>query len=216
MKYSKLKDLLMPFVLKIRLIRFRTNWVKKNKHNHTLPNSVFPIEKVRVGKETYGELNIKTYGNNESLLIIGDYCSIAENVYFIIDGEHNYKRFTSYPFPSKLRIINDSGSKGPIIVEDDVWIGFGSIILSGVTIGKGSIIGAGSVVSRDIPPYSIFANGRIIKERFSDQIIQKLNKLCFRDITLEFIKNNYKYLIDNISDENIDEIVEIINKCSKR
>ena len=53
----------------------------------------------------------------------------------------------------------------PIIIEDDVWIGFNSIILKGVTIGKGAIIAAGSVVTKDIPPFSMVAGNpaKIIK-----------------------------------------------------
>lgn len=46
-------------------------------------------------------------------------------------------------------------SKGPVIIEDNVWIGDKAIILPNVTIGKGSIIGAGAVVTKDIPPYCI-------------------------------------------------------------
>ena len=53
----------------------------------------------------------------------------------------------------------------PIRVEDEVWIGGGAIILPGVTIGKGSVVGAGAVVTRDIPPYSIAVGSpaRVIK-----------------------------------------------------
>lgn len=54
-------------------------------------------------------------------------------------------------------------SPGPIIVEDDVWIADQVVILGGVSIGKGAIIAAQSVVRRDVPPYSIYANGRIVQ-----------------------------------------------------
>ena len=71
-------------------------------------------------------------------------------------------------------------TKGPIIVEDDVWIGFGSIILSGVRIGKGSVIGAGSVVSKDVPPYSIYAGNKVIRPRFKDEeVVDYLHSLDY-------------------------------------
>jgi acetyltransferase-like isoleucine patch superfamily enzyme len=46
-------------------------------------------------------------------------------------------------------------SKGPIVIGDEAWLGTGTIVLSGVTIGRGAIVGAGSVVTRDVPPDSI-------------------------------------------------------------
>src|SRR4051812_44961286 len=61
------------------------------------------------------------------------------------------------------------GPERPVIIEDDVWIGARTIILPGVRVGHGSIIGAGSVVTRDVPPYSVFAGnpGRVVRDRRS-------------------------------------------------
>ncbi len=58
-------------------------------------------------------------------------------------------------------------SKGPIVVEEDAWLGVGVKVLSGVTIGRGAVIGAGSVVTRDIPPYAIAVGvpARVVKFR---------------------------------------------------
>ena len=62
-----------------------------------------------------------------------------------------------------------------IVVEDDVWIGTRAIILKGVTIHKGAIVGAGAVVTKDVPPYSIVAGNpaKIVKMRFTDEEIKK-------------------------------------------
>lgn len=71
-------------------------------------------------------------------------------------------------FSDRNKLIFDQGvTKEQVIVEDDVWIGAGSIILPGVIIGKGSVIGAGSVVTKSIPPYSITVGNpaKVIKER---------------------------------------------------
>lgn len=84
-------------------------------------------------------------------------------------------------------IINSGGVKSPkwnvnIVVEDDVWIGYDALILPGVTIGRGSIIGARSVVTKDIPPYSVYAGTRIVKSRFSDKIIEKLMRIDYSKV----------------------------------
>ena len=67
------------------------------------------------------------------------------------------------------------GDKGEIIIEDDVWIGFGAIIMSGIRIGRGSIIAAGSVVLNDVPPYSILIQKRNqeLRRRFSSEQIKQ-------------------------------------------
>ncbi len=59
--------------------------------------------------------------------------------------------------PERRRIAPNDGATAPIVIEDDVFIGMQCLVLKGVTIGRGSVIGAGSVVTRDIPPYSIAA-----------------------------------------------------------
>ena len=57
-----------------------------------------------------------------------------------------------------------------LVVEDDVWIGYGAIVLSGVTVGRGAVVAAGALVSRDVPPYAIAAGvpARVVGRRFTD------------------------------------------------
>lgn len=91
-------------------------------------------------------------------IVIGDNCLIASKC-TINDTGHEFNRnanINSQPITSK-----------EIIIEDDVWIGTSCIILQGVTIGKGSIIAAGSVVNKSVPPYEIWAGvpARFIKKR---------------------------------------------------
>ncbi|EHH9990959.1 acyltransferase, partial [Escherichia coli] len=80
---------------------------------------------------------------------IGDRCLIAANVQIIDCNGHESS------FENVENRINTSSDGVPVIIEDDVWIGTGSIILPGVTIGRGSIIAAGSVVVKSIPPMCI-------------------------------------------------------------
>lgn len=183
---------------------------KKNKHNFTWMNNIFDFKKVKIGKGTYGPIFIESFDDNNEFLEIGNYCSIASEVKFILGGEHNYKLVSTYPFKNKLFKEKESFSKGKIIIEDDVWIGYGTIILSGVTIGQGAIIGAGSVVRNSIPPYAIYADGRILKYRFSSDIISELKKIDFSKINSNRIKKNLGDLYNNVTKANVNELVEKI------
>ena len=63
----------------------------------------------------------------------------------------------------------------PIVIEDDVWVGFNSIILKGVTIGKGSIVAAGSVVSKDVEPFTVVAGNPALVIKKMKNEIQRFN-----------------------------------------
>lgn len=146
----KIKLFAMPIMDYYKKAVFQVKWRDYNLHNETIAGNVFPIEKVRVGNGTYGTIRALHFGNDTERLIIGNYCSIAGGVVFLLGGNHKYKRLSTYPFTSKVFGEKPRGAdtNGPIIVEDDVWIGYGAIILSGVTLGQGCIIAAGSVVSK--------------------------------------------------------------------
>ena len=146
-----------------------------------------------------------------SELIIGNYCSIGPDVRFIVSSEHPYKGISTYPFKVKMLDYKaEAKSKGDIIVKDDVWIGLGSIILSGVTIHQGAIVAAGSVVTKDVPPYAIVGGNpaKIIKYRFEPNIIEKLVKFDYSKLTKEKIKTLGEKLYTEISEQNIDRLLE--------
>jgi acetyltransferase-like isoleucine patch superfamily enzyme len=80
---------------------------------------------------------------------IGDNCLIAGNTTIVDSDGHD-------PFPADISERLKTKKDGiPVVIEDNVWIGLNCIILKGVKIGQGSIIGAGSVIRKSIPPYSI-------------------------------------------------------------
>lgn len=205
-----IKKLLSPIKYHFLLSYHQAQWRNQNKHNLTFANNLFPRDKVSVGNNTYGALNIFSFGNPEEKLIIGHYVSIASNVSFIIGGEHQYKRCTNYPFPKiPYAICCDASTKGPIVVEDDVWVGFGCIILSGVTIGKGAVIAAGSIVVKDVPPYSIFAHGTVVKYRFSEEIIEKVSKINFSKVDNSVLKRYKNHCQEEVTNDNVDDIVQL-------
>lgn len=192
------------FVSKIKFRKNYKEWKKRNSHNHTEIQRCVPIEQIVIGKETYGMINVRLYSNKKNYLRIGSFCSISENTYFVY-GEHDYKRFSTFPF--KYIMLNereDELSKGDIVLEDDVWVGFNSIILSGVTIGQGAVIGAGSIVAKDIPPYAIYAGGKIIGYRFKQEIIDKLLEIDFNKVTRQYIQDNQELIYD----KNIETFLE--------
>ena len=196
-----LKELIKPLYIHINITMKNKRWRKLNRHNKTCIKSIFPFECVQVGNYTYGDLIVKYYRTEYEKLVIGNFCSIGPNVEFYLGGEHNYKNVSTYPLKSILFCTTwETISKGPIIIEDDVWIGANCIVLSGVTIGQGAIIGAGSVVSTDIPPYSIYANSKIIKYRFDLETCKKLLEFDFSRLTKNDILDHIEqmYNVNNL------------------
>ena len=97
--------------------------------------------------------------------------------------------------------------KVDIVVEDDVWIGQGALVLPGVTIGRGCIIGARSVVTKDVPPYSVYAGTRIVRKRFSDQIIERLMLLDYRTINHTQWDEFADLWDEDLTEENMERII---------
>lgn len=181
----------------VKILLLQTKWkIKYKNENNLIPKTLFPIELVIPGKHSYGELNVISYNNNAKLYI-GNYVSIAQNVSFVLNGDHNVNNISTYPFKNKIidNTIDEAATKGDIIVEDDAWIGYGSIILSGVEIGQGAIIAAGSVVTKNVPPYAVVGGvpAKIIKHRFNKKQITKLNTIDYSQLTDNMIKENIDY-----------------------
>ena len=108
----------------------------------------------------YISTDVNIMPSEKSKIYIGSYVMIAQKV-MIIGGNHNISR-TDIPM-----MLQGDGKQGDIIIDDDVWIGAGAIILTGVTIGKGSVIAAGSIVTKDVEPYTIVGGNpaKLIKKR---------------------------------------------------
>lgn len=143
------------------------------------PHCIYFGKNVGVGANTFfgPVLNYMGIAYNPKIIIgegtwIGKNCSIAAiskvqigaNVLFaghvhITDHSHGYENILESVAKQPLT------SKGPVIIEDDCWLGFSSEILSGVHIGKHSIVAARAVVTKDVPPYSVVAGNpaKIIK-----------------------------------------------------
>ena len=179
----------------IKVSSYRREWRKINSHNQTIVKDIFPLNIVTVGKKSYGLIDVKNFFNNKEKLQIGNFVSIANNVTFILGGNHQINTFTTFPLYSKLinsSVERDAYTKGAIIVEDEVWIGYGSTILSGVTIGKGAIVAAGSIVTKDVPAYAIVGGNpaKVIRFRFNKEVITKLIDFNIADFDEKVIIQN--------------------------
>ena len=174
----------MSLIGTLKLIIQQKKWRSENKHNQTNIINLFNIDQVTVGKGTYGGLYVLTHGV-EAKLKIGNYCSIGPQVAFVLQSDHSMNHISTYPFKVMSGLsAYEAITKGDIIVDDDVWIGLRTIVLSGVHIGKGSVIGAGSVITKDIPPYSIVVGspGKVIGSRFSEDVISILESIDISQI----------------------------------
>jgi acetyltransferase-like isoleucine patch superfamily enzyme len=110
---------------------------------------------------------------------IGAFCSIARHC-ALYETFHNPQRTTTY-FVEKNLLRLPPGedaeiSRGPIRIGNDVWIGAAAQVLSGVTIGDGAIVGAGAIVTRDVPAYAVVGGNpaRLIRYRFEADVIERL------------------------------------------
>lgn len=150
----------------ILLFNVRYPWVAHGKNTHVQWSTTFwsPHKLVRLGDH----VGIGRYCEISTDLIIGNHVLVGSSVGFLARDAHS-------PYlPGTTMFDSPRGDKFRIVIEDDIWIGSGAIILSGVTVGRGSVIGAGAIVAKDIPPYSVVVPHRseVLKPRFSQAEIE--------------------------------------------
>lgn len=163
----------------------------------TIESRIAPLiatdPRVAVGRFTYGSPQFMLWDDKERIRI-GAFCSIASDVVIFGGGEHRLDWVTT--FPLRIALGDPKGgqdghpaTKGETKIGNDVWIGFGATIMSGVEIGDGAVIGARSVVSKDVCPYSVVVGNpaRSVKRRFTDDQIAALLEIRWWDWSLDKI-----------------------------
>jgi virginiamycin A acetyltransferase len=139
------------------------------------------------------------YSTSKEKLIIGKFCALASGTKFIMSSaNHALKGFSTFPFfIFKCGWEKDFDSqsltnKGDIVIENDVWFGYDSTIMPGITVGNGAIVAAKSVVTRDVSPYSVVGGNpaKIIKMRFDDKTISELLSIAWWDWPIGKISRN--------------------------
>ena len=144
---------------------------------------------------------------------IGRYCSVGGQVK-ILSLTHPVKTFVStspcfYSIKKQngLSYVKEQkfkenlcveGTPYPVIVGNDVYIGYGAIIIAPIVIGDGAVIAAGAVVTKNVEPYTIVGGNpaRIIGKRFNDSEIIKLNEIRWWDNDQKWIKERAEYFDD--------------------
>jgi len=143
-------------------------------------------------------------------LHVGKFCSISGCVEIFLGGNHRTDWVSTYPFGEfenwSTKIEGHPATKGDVRIGNDVWIAWGSKILSGVTIGDGAVVAAFSVVTKDVPPYSIVAGNpaRVVKKRFTDKQIADLLNNPWWDRSDDEIKT----LVPFLCSTKVDELIE--------
>lgn len=190
-------------------------YIDKNSNlaGHNVIASKCSIVESNIGKYSYLGMNCRL-----DFTDVGNYCSISNDLQ-VISGNHPTKVFiSSHPFFYRKDYLDQDAIKDSIfeqysyadkekrrlvVIGNDVWIGAGVKLLNGVTIGDGAIIGMGSVVTKDVSPYSIVGGvpAKVISYRFDDETIKLLLIMKWWDKEDEWIKENSIYFnnINNIN-----------------
>ena len=121
-----------------------------------------------------------------------------ENIILLSKEDNKYQGISSKEIKSNYLKENAKNDVN-IVIDDDVWIGYGATIMSGVHIGQGAVVAAGAVVTKNVPPYAIVGGvpAKLIKYRFSSNMIEELLKIDYSKLPEEMIKGHIDELIQN-------------------
>ncbi|MGE8720194.1 acyltransferase [Leptospira terpstrae] len=130
-----------------------------------LGENVYLGRNVEIGPDKRIEIGDYTSIQDRTIILgevsIGCYCTFAANV-SVSSGNHYFDKFPELNIKDQdRRVMNDSELRSrhskPVVIEDDCWLGANVFVMNGIKIGKGSVIGANAVVTKDILPYSVVA-----------------------------------------------------------
>jgi acetyltransferase-like isoleucine patch superfamily enzyme len=144
--------------------------------------------RVTWGRHSYGTPDVLTFRGDTTRAHVGSYVSIAHGVRLLLGGNHRVDWVTTFPLRAHFGLPGahtdgHPSSKGDIVIGNDVWLGYGCTILSGVNIGHGAVVGANSTVTRPVRPYAIMVGSpaREVRRRFSDDEVDALLQLAWWD-----------------------------------
>jgi acetyltransferase-like isoleucine patch superfamily enzyme len=172
------------------------------------------------GKYTYGNPEVR-WSTSGSKLVIGNFCSIADNIKIYLGGNHRTDWVTTFPFghihTNVFNTFNGNGhpsTKGDVIIGNDVWIGGNVTIMSGVTIGDGVVIANNSHVVKNAEPYSLIGGNpaKLIKLRFTPEQINKLLQIQWWNWDDSKINENIPLLCNTDIDKFINSVIPH-NEC---
>lgn len=144
-----------------------------------------------MGRNSYHRPRVEWHVGDTGRVRVGAFCSIHHTVRVFTGGEHRPGWVTTFALRERLQLPGafESGlpySRGDVVIGNDVYIGFEAMVMSGVTIGDGAVIGARTVVTRDVPPYAIVAGSpaRLVRYRFEEperEALLRIRWWCWTD-----------------------------------
>lgn len=176
------------------------------------------MENIYIGKGTIINGEKKFVASPYSKIIIGKYCAIAKGCKIItLNHDYNfpcvqgsfYKKYFNKSHPGEInKPPTKERTKGDVYIGNDVWIAEDVFISSGVTIGDGCCIGAKSVITKDLPPYSICVGVpcKPVKQRYNQDVVIFLQKLKWWNWSDDKIKKNKKFFYTNLNNININNL----------
>jgi acetyltransferase-like isoleucine patch superfamily enzyme len=179
-------------------------------HTYRTHEEAYDDSRLTRGRHTYGNPQVVTYPGDTARVRIGAFTSIALDVVLMDGGNHHMDWVTTFPLRAHYDLPGayEDGhpfTRGDITIGNDVWLGRGSKILSGVTIGDGAIVGAYAVVAKDVRPYAIVVGcpQREVRRRFTDEQIDALQRIAWWDWTDQQIKER----VEDLSSANLDAFI---------
>lgn len=161
-----------------------------------------------MGRYSYGNPALRVYEGDTAMAHIGAFVSIADGVVLVVGGNHRVDWVSTFPFRAVLGMpgaFRDGhpATKGDIVIGNDVWIGRGATVLSGVRVGNGAVIGAEAVVTQDVRPFAIVVGNpaREVRRRFTDAQVEALQRISWWDWPITRIRDAIPMLSDGAIDE---------------
>ncbi len=175
-------------------------WSRYGEHRahaarQALDEALYSSERLTMGRCSYGDPLVATFPGDSAHVRIGAFCSIGPDVILMDGGDHRTDWVSTFPFRARLGLPGayEDGhprSRGDIEVGNDVWIGRGARVRSGVSIGNGAVVASYAVVTRDVRPYAVVAGvpAREVRRRFSDEHVQALQRIAWWEWPMDTIE----------------------------
>ena len=152
----------------------------------------------------FAEQNV-LYAYGPERLVIGRYCALAEGVRFVMAGaDHAMLGPSTFPFGifggdwgETMDLVMSAPSRGDTVVGNDVWLGYGTVVMPGVTIGDGAVVAAGSLVASDVPPYAIAGGNpaRVLRMRYEPGDVERLVRAAWWDWPVELVTEHARTIM---------------------
>jgi maltose O-acetyltransferase len=154
-----------------RLPRKQVRWLGTNHPDNRTRKLFFRETGVSIGSGVNITPGLIINDAYSGLVRIGDRVSIATNVTIVADSNPNNSMLNDESYVKNNLIVT-----APVVIENDAWVGTNAVLLPGVTIGCGSIIGAGAVVNLDVPPFSVAAGvpAKVIRKLTKSTLMKNL------------------------------------------